>query len=93
MANSSGMVVWGSNRISWQAGSLGSKKVKAGVVRGPRSPPGNLTPLPSTLRYSSPKSLSLRPPKAGSHTGGLWALAIFCGPSMRFQNEEVSHKN
>lgn len=30
MANSSGMVVRGSMRISKQAGSLGSKKVKAG---------------------------------------------------------------
>lgn len=29
MANSSGMVVRGSSRISKQAGSLGSKKVKA----------------------------------------------------------------
>ena len=38
MANSSGMVVWGSKRISWHAGSLGSKNVKARVVRGPESP-------------------------------------------------------
>lgn len=33
MANSSGMVVRGSMRISRQAGSLGSKKVKAGERR------------------------------------------------------------
>lgn len=38
MANSSGMVVCGSNRISWHAGSLGSKKVKAEVARGLKSP-------------------------------------------------------
>lgn len=38
MANSSGTVVCGSNRISWHAGSLGSKKVKAEEARGPRSP-------------------------------------------------------
>lgn len=34
MANSSGTVVAGSYRISWQAGSLGSKKVNAGEDEG-----------------------------------------------------------
>lgn len=38
MANSSGMVVCGSKRISWHAGSLGSKNVKARAVRGSKSP-------------------------------------------------------
>lgn len=53
---------------------------------------GKLDP-PSILRQGGSRSLPLRPSNAGSQTGGTWATGNFCVLYMRFQNQEVSHKN